>query len=56
MPASIKYITEEHCSFVEGTFTYLALGIFGGGAAKGIEEGWHRQGGWGLVFKKVGLN
>ena len=35
LPAIVTYVTEKHFSFVKRTFTYLALGIFGGGGCQG---------------------
>ena len=36
MPTSFTHVTEEHFFFVKGALAYLALGIFGGGAASGV--------------------
>jgi len=41
MLAGVTYVTEEQFFFVRGTLIHLALGILGGGAAKGIGEGWY---------------
>ena len=46
MPAGVAYVTdsEEHCFFVKGTLTDLALGIFESGAGKGVGGGWYGPG------------
>jgi len=42
-PYANKYVTREHFFFVKRALAYLALGIFGGGAAVGGGV-WIREG------------
>jgi len=57
LPAGVAYVTEEHFFFVDVTLTYLALGIVGGGAGRGVGERWYGPGrGERLMFEKVRLN
>jgi len=38
MPTGDTYVTEKHFYLVKKNLTYLALGIFEGGAAMGVGE------------------